>query len=113
VIPGYHCWAEFMAAAKWVPVDISEASKNPELADYYFGHHPANRFEFTHGRDLRFEPAPADSPVNFLIYPLLEVKGKLVKTENEFSFRRPTSPQGRPVRPSPPCSPPPPHRATT
>jgi len=88
LIAGYHCWAEFMADGRWVPVDISEASKNPELADYYFGHHPANRFEFTQGRDLRFEPAPAESPVNFLIYPLLEVNGSIVKTENEFSFRR-------------------------
>jgi hypothetical protein len=33
-------------------VDISEADKTPELADYYFGHHPANRFEITQGRDL-------------------------------------------------------------
>jgi|SRR5688572_3147902 len=87
-IAGYHCWAEFHAEGKWVPIDISEADKNPELAEYYFGHHPANRFEFTQGRDLVFEPTPADSPVNFLIYPLLEVNGKLVKTENEFSFRR-------------------------
>ena len=88
VITGYHCWAEFFAGGQWVPVDISEADKNPELADYYFGHHPANRFEFTQGRDLVFDPAPAQSPVNFLIYPLLEVNGKAVPTENEFTFRR-------------------------
>ena len=88
VIAGYHCWAEVLADGKWVPVDISEADKNPELAEYYFGHHPANRFELSQGRDLVFEPAPADSPVNFLIYPLLEVDGKPVKTENQFSFRR-------------------------
>ena len=88
VISGYHCWAEFLADGKWVPVDISEASKNPELADYYFGHHPANRFELSQGRDLVFEPAPAESPVNILIYPLLEANGKPLKTENEFSFRR-------------------------
>jgi transglutaminase-like putative cysteine protease len=88
VINGYHCWAEFLADGKWVPVDISEADKNPELAEYYFGHHPANRFELTQGRDLVFEPAPVDSPVNFLIYPVLEVDGKAIKTENEFSFRR-------------------------
>ena len=87
-IVGYHCWAEFLADRKWVPVDVSEASKNPELAEYYFGHHPANRLEFTQGRDLIIEPVPPESPVNFLIYPLLEVNGKLVKTENEFHFRR-------------------------
>ena len=87
-ISGYHCWAEFFADGKWVPVDISEASKHPELADYYFGHHPANRFELTQGRDLVVEPAPASSPINFLVYPLLEVNGKTLKTENAFSFRR-------------------------
>lgn len=88
IISGYHCWAEFLADGKWIPVDISEASKYPELADYYFGHHPANRFELSKGRDLVFEPAPASSPVNFLVYPLLEIEGKPVKTENEFLFKR-------------------------
>lgn len=87
-IAAYHCWAEFQAEGKWVPVDISEASRNPALADYYFGHHPANRFEFTRGRDLIVAPVPASSPINFLVYPLLEVEGKVVKTENVFSFKR-------------------------
>ena len=87
-IPGYHCWAEFEADGKWIPVDISEASKHPELAEYYFGHHPANRFELTSGRDLVVDPAPNASPINFLIYPLLEIEGKQVPTENLFSFRR-------------------------
>lgn len=87
-IAGYHCWAEFYAEGKWVPVDISEASKSLALAGYYFGHHPANRFEFTQGRDLVVNPAPTSSPINFLIYPLLEVGGQVVKTENEFSFKR-------------------------
>ena len=87
-ISGYHCWAEFFAAGKWVPVDISEASRSPELADYYFGHHPANRFEVTRGRDLVVEPAPVSSPINFLVYPLLEIDGRIVKMENVFSFRR-------------------------
>ncbi len=87
-IAGYHCWAEFLADGKWVPVDISEASKVPALAPYYFGHHPANRFEVTRGRDLNVTPAPAGGPINFLIYPLLEVDGKVVKTVNEFSYKR-------------------------
>ena len=87
-VPGYHCWAEFFAEGKWVPVDISEAWKTPALADYYFGHHPANRFELSAGRDLFIEPAPASSPVNFLVYPLLEVDGRTMATENQFRFRR-------------------------
>jgi transglutaminase-like putative cysteine protease len=87
-IDGYHCWAEFLADGRWVPVDISEAWKNPELADYYFGHNPANRFEFTKGRDLVVEPEPASGPINFLIYPLLEMDGQIVNTETTFTFRR-------------------------
>lgn len=87
-IEGYHCWAEFFADGRWVPVDISEAWKNPKLADYYFGHNPANRFELARGRDLIVVPAPATGPINFLVYPLLELDGKGVKPETTFSFRR-------------------------
>jgi Transglutaminase-like superfamily len=87
-IEGYHCWAEFFADGRWVPVDISEAWKNPTLADYYFGHNPANRFELTKGRDLVVDPAPAGGPINFLVYPLLEIDGRAVKPETSFSFRR-------------------------
>jgi transglutaminase-like putative cysteine protease len=87
-IDGYHCWAEFFAAGRWVPVDISEAWKNRKLADYYFGHNPANRFELTKGRDLVVDPEPASGPINFLAYPLLEMNGKEIKPETTFMFRR-------------------------
>src|SRR6266436_940890 len=87
-IDGYHCWAEFLADGRWVPVDISEAWKNPKLADYYFGHNPANRFELTKGRDLVVDPEPASGPINFLAYPLLEMNGEVVKPETTFIFRR-------------------------
>jgi transglutaminase-like putative cysteine protease len=88
VIGGYHCWAEFHADGRWVPVDISEADKYPELADYYFGHHPANRFEVSVGRDLVVDPMAASSPLNFLVYPHLESQGEPRSTRNEFQFRR-------------------------
>ncbi len=87
-IDGYHCWAEFFADGKWVPVDISEANKNASLADYYFGHHPANRFELSKGRDLMVAPQPASGPINFLAYPVLEMNGKPIKVQTEFLFRR-------------------------
>jgi len=87
-IDGYHCWAEFLADGRWVPVDISEAWKNPKLADYYFGHNPANRFELTKGRDLVVDPEPASGPINFLVYPLFEMNGEVVKPETTFMFRR-------------------------
>jgi len=87
-IDGYHCWAEFLADGRWVPVDISEAWKNPKLANYYFGHNPANRFELTKGRDLVVDPEPASGPINFLAYPLLEMNGEVIKPETTFIYRR-------------------------
>ena len=87
---GYHCWAEFYADGKWWPVDISEADKFSALSMYFFGHHPANRFEFTRGRDLVVDPAPASGPINFLAYPLLEIEGNPQKVKTLFLFRRTT-----------------------
>ena len=52
-VAGYHCWAKFKPEGKgWVPVDISEANKNPKLKDYYFGNLTEDRVTFTTGRDL-------------------------------------------------------------
>jgi transglutaminase-like putative cysteine protease len=87
-VDGYHCWAEFFAEGKWWPVDISEGNKYTNLATYYFGHHPANRFELSRGRDLVVEPGPASGQINFLAYPVLEIGGKPVKAGVEFSFKR-------------------------
>jgi len=87
-VDGYHCWAEFFAEGKWWPIDISEGNKYTSLATYYFGHHPANRFEFSRGRDLVVEPGPSSGPINFLAYPVLETGGKPVKAAVEFSFNR-------------------------
>jgi transglutaminase-like putative cysteine protease len=85
---GYHCWAEFYADGKWWPVDISEADKFSALSMYFFGHHPANRFEFSHGRDLVLDPGPASGPINFLAYPLLEVDGEAQRMPAQFLFQR-------------------------
>jgi hypothetical protein len=85
---GYHCWAEFYADGRWWPVDISEADKFSALSMYFFGHHPANRFEFTRGRDLVVEPGPASGPINFLAYPLLEIEGRPQLVKTLFLFER-------------------------
>uniref|UniRef100_UPI00404828B3 transglutaminase-like domain-containing protein n=1 Tax=Algoriphagus sp. TaxID=1872435 RepID=UPI00404828B3 len=85
---GYHCWAEFYADGKWWPVDISEANKYTALATYYFGRHPANRIEFTRGRDLELNPGPSAGPINFLVYPYLEMGGKEIKAPTTFTFQR-------------------------
>lgn len=76
-VGGYHCWAEFFVPGYgWVPVDISEADKHPELAEYYFGAHTEDRVEFTRGRDITLAPPQKGDPVNFIIYPYAEIDGK-------------------------------------
>ena len=87
-VDGYHCWAEFYTDGRWWPVDISEGDKCSSLDTYYFGHHPANRIEFSRGRDLVVEPGPASGPINVLAYPVLEIGGKTAKAKVEFSFNR-------------------------
>ena len=87
-IAGYHCWAEFFANGKWVPVDISEADEHPELAGYYFGHHPANRLELSRGRDITVTPAPMSGPFNYFFGPHLELAGKEVSVKATFKFKR-------------------------
>jgi transglutaminase-like putative cysteine protease len=75
-VAGYHCWAKFVDRQRWVAVDISEANKEPKLKDYYFGNLTADRVTFTTGRDLALDPPPAAGPVNFLVFPYVEVDGK-------------------------------------
>jgi transglutaminase-like putative cysteine protease len=88
-IPGYHCWAEFyLAGVGWVPVDASEAWKNPAKRDFFFGAHDANRVFFTYGRDIRLSPEQKSDPLNYFIYPYAESNGQPMKNlEAHFSFR--------------------------
>ncbi len=76
-IAGYHCWAWFKPLGHgWVPVDISEANKNPDLREYYFGNLTENRVTFSIGRDLILEPPQSGPPLNFFVMPYVEVAGK-------------------------------------
>jgi transglutaminase-like putative cysteine protease len=88
-IPGYHCWAYFWDDDHgWVPVDISEADKDPSKAEYFFGTLDQNRVTMTGGRDLVLDPAPANGPLNFFVYPYAEVDGAPYdKVTKEFSRR--------------------------
>jgi transglutaminase-like putative cysteine protease len=74
-VDGYHCWARFLHDGRWLAVDISEADKHPEQRDEYFGRLPADRVQFTVGRDLILDPPQRGGPINFLIYPHVEIDG--------------------------------------
>ena len=95
-IPGYHCWAEFFVnRAGWVPVDISEAWKDPKKHDYFFGTLDANRVQFSVGRDLTLQPKQDGGPLNYFIYAYVEVDGEPFEgIEKRFSYRETATPAG-------------------
>lgn len=88
-IAGYHCWSDFYIDGKgWIPVDISEAWKHPEKRDYFFGSHDVNRVQFSMGRDLRLSPPQDGKPLNYFVYPYVEVDGQEYPNVSlAFSFR--------------------------
>ena len=87
-VKGYHCWAEFYTPQTgWVPIDASEAAKDPTRRDYFFGAHDENRVEFTRGRDLVLTPAQAGPPLNYFVFPYAEADGKeLPGVERVYEF---------------------------
>lgn len=90
-IPGYHCWAKFHPRQNgWIPVDISEANKNPQLKNYYFGNLTEDRLTFSTGRDLDLVPKQDGPPLNFFVYPYVEVDHRPYAAEKvlkKFSYR--------------------------
>lgn len=85
---GYHCWSFFRVPGRtWVPVDISEASRNKDKADYFFGAHTSNRVTLSVGRDIVLEPAQAGEPLNYFLVPYAEADGKAVKTSKDWSYQ--------------------------
>jgi len=88
-IAGYHCWAEFYAKGTgWVPVDASEAAKNPSKREYFFGAHDENRVEFSKGRDVVLTPRQMGDPLNYFVYPYAEIDGTpLADIAHEIAYR--------------------------
>lgn len=90
-IGGYHCWAFFKPEGKgWLPVDISEANKEPKMTDYYFGNLTEDRVTFTTGRDYDLAPKQDGETRNFFIYPYVEVDGKEYaadKVKRQFGYK--------------------------
>jgi transglutaminase-like putative cysteine protease len=88
-IAGYHCWAEvYVKGVGWLPIDASEAAKNPAKREYFFGAHDENRVELSIGRDLVLNPEQAGEPLNYFVYPYVEVDGKpFGGVDKRFSYR--------------------------
>ncbi|MFQ5893760.1 MAG: transglutaminase domain-containing protein [Nitrospinota bacterium] len=77
-VGGYHCWAKFfLPGAGWVPVDISEADKDPSKSDYFFGAICENRVAFSVGRDILLTPPQQGERLNYFgPDPYVEVDGQ-------------------------------------
>lgn len=94
---GYHCWAEFhVRGMGWIPVDISEAWKNPRRAFYYFGNLDKDRVLVSTGREIQLNPRQSGEPLNYMVRPYAEADGKpLIDLEvsrryKNLSARKPT-----------------------
>ncbi len=75
-VGGYHCWADYYIDNEgWYPVDISEADKDSNRINYFFGTVCNNRVEMMVGRDFNLD-GYEQNPVNLFIYPLLEINDK-------------------------------------
>jgi len=76
-IGGYHCWVQFYLPERgWVPIDASEAAKHPQQREQLYGSQPADRIHFSTGRDLVLSEGSVGAPLNYFIYPYVEVGGK-------------------------------------
>jgi transglutaminase-like putative cysteine protease len=85
-LSGYHCWSEvFIPHAGWLPVDASEASKDPRRKDELFFGLDGDRFQLTTGRDLHLPGAQAGT-LNYFVYPYAEVDGKSVSIKSTAAF---------------------------
>ncbi len=89
-VSGYHCWVQmYVPGTGWLPVDASEAAKHPQDRERYYGSQPADRVHLSTGRDLVLSPASESQPLNYFVYPYVEVAGVpwKVDLETRFSYR--------------------------
>ena len=92
ITSAYHCRAEFyLPGYGWVPVDPSDVRKfmlknerdlnDPDVVnirDYYFGMQTETYIDFYSGRDLVLVPRQTNGPLNYLMYPYVEVGDKIL-----------------------------------
>jgi hypothetical protein len=73
---GAHCWASFYDADYgWIPVDISEGDKKPEMRDFFFGNLTPNRFKISEGRAIEMNPAQGGDPLRTFAFAYAEADG--------------------------------------
>ncbi len=88
-VKGYHCWVElYLPELGWVPIDAAEAKKHADRRDFYFGANLPDRIQLTVGRDVQLGPAHKSGPLNYFVYPHVEVNGqRFNQVTSRVSFR--------------------------
>jgi len=81
---GAHCWVSFYdPELGWVPVDVSEADKNPPMRGFFFGNLTPNRFQISEGRSIGLNPAQGFDPLSTFAFAYAEADGlPLIYPEN-------------------------------
>ncbi len=66
-------------------------SLHPERREFYYGAHPGDRIHLSTGRDLRLGDGHQSKPLNYFVYPHVEVAGQPWKgpIEKSFSYSTP------------------------
>lgn len=87
-LSGYHCWAHFYVQGHgWIPVDISEADKDPGRAEFFFGRLDADRVALSFGRDIVLDPPQQGEPLNYFVYAYAEQGGRPLDLRTRVRFR--------------------------
>lgn len=73
---GAHCWVSFHDPDRgWVPVDVSEGDKHPEMREFFFGHLTPNRFKISEGRSIVLNPPQTMHVLSTFAYAYAEADG--------------------------------------
>ena len=73
IVTHYHSWVKFfIPKIGWIPVDVSEADKHPNLRKYYFGNLTSNRITLSMGRWIRVD----NKRLNFFTNPIVKIANK-------------------------------------
>ncbi len=73
---GAHCWVSFYdPELGWIPVDVSEADKHPDMRKFFFGQLTPNRFQVSEGRSILLKPQQGGDALETFAFAYAEADG--------------------------------------